>query len=62
MRDMARRIARNARKLDRLVTDLLDLDRLSRGIVEPLFRPTDVGALVWELVDRSELWPTARWS
>ena len=38
--------AQNARKLDRLVTDLLDLDRLSRGIVEPLFRPTDVGALV----------------
>jgi PAS domain S-box-containing protein len=55
MRDMAMRIARNARKLDRLVTDLLDLDRLSRGIVEPLFRPTDVGALVWELIDGSEL-------
>jgi PAS domain S-box-containing protein len=54
-RDMARRIAQNARKLDRLVTDLLDLDRLSRGIVEPLFRPTDVGALVWELVSGSEL-------
>ena len=55
MRDMAMRIARNARKLDRLVTDLLDLDRLTRGIVEPLFRPTDVGALVWQLLDGSEL-------
>ncbi len=54
-RDLAMRIARNARKLDRLVTDLLDLDRLSRGIVEPLFRLTDVGALVWELVDGSDL-------
>jgi PAS domain S-box-containing protein len=55
MRDLARRIAQNARRLDRLVTDLLDLDRLSRGIIEPLFRPTDVGALVWELVTDSEL-------
>ena len=55
MRDLAGRIAQNARKLDRLVTDLLDLDRLSRGIVEPLFRPTDVGALVSQLVSDSEL-------
>ncbi|MGZ4154488.1 MAG: PAS domain-containing sensor histidine kinase [Actinomycetota bacterium] len=54
-RDLARRIAQNARKLDRLVTDLLDLDRLSRGIVEPLFRPTDVGALVHGLVSDSDL-------
>jgi len=54
-RDMALRIARNARKLERLVTDLLDLDRLSRGIVEPLYRPTDVGALVRELVEGSDL-------
>jgi PAS domain S-box-containing protein len=55
MRDLSRRIAQNARKLDRLVTDLLDLDRLSRGIIEPLFRPTDVGGLVWEIVTDSEL-------
>ncbi len=55
MRDLAHRIAQNARRLDRLVTDLLDLDRLTRGIVEPLFRPTDVGALVWQLVADSEL-------
>ena len=55
MRDLAGRIAVNARKLDRLVTDLLDLDRLSRGIVEPLFRPTDVGALVSQLVADSEV-------
>ena len=30
-RDLARRIAENARRLDRLVTNLLDLDRLARG-------------------------------
>ncbi|MBA3691096.1 MAG: PAS domain-containing sensor histidine kinase, partial [Actinobacteria bacterium] len=53
--DMARRIATNARKLDRLVNDLLDLDRLSRGIVEPALRPTDLGALVRNLVGESEL-------
>lgn len=55
MRDLSRRIAQNARKLDRLVTDLLDLERLSRGIIEPLFRPTDVGGLVSEIVTDSEL-------
>jgi PAS domain S-box-containing protein len=54
-RDMARRIAVNAHKLDRLVNDLLDLDRLSRGIVEPTLRPTDLGALIRNLVGESEL-------
>ena len=53
--DMARRIAVNARKLDRLVNDLLDLDRLSRGIVEPSLRPTDLGALIRNLVGESDL-------
>jgi PAS domain S-box-containing protein len=50
MRDLARRIAGNARKLDRMVTDLLDLDRLARGIVEPKLHATDVGALVARVV------------
>jgi two-component system, OmpR family, sensor histidine kinase KdpD len=53
--EMARRIAVNARKLDRLVNDLLDLDRLSRGIVEPALRNTDLGALVRTLVGESDL-------
>ena len=40
-KDLARRIAGNARRLDRLVTNLLDLDRLARGIVAPnARRPT----------------------
>ena len=39
-KDLAHRIAGNARRLDRLVTNLLDLDRLARGIVAPnLCRP-----------------------
>jgi signal transduction histidine kinase len=44
--DMAERIARNARKLDRLVNDLLDADRIERGALTATRLPTDVGALV----------------
>ncbi|MEO8291989.1 MAG: PAS domain-containing protein [Actinomycetota bacterium] len=53
--DLARRIAVNARKLDRLVTNLLDLDRLGRGIVEPILHTTDVGALVRRALSESDL-------
>jgi len=49
-REMAGRIAANARKLDRLVNDMLDLDRLGRGIVELDLQPVDVGALIWREV------------
>jgi PAS domain S-box-containing protein len=55
VRELGARIATNARKLDRLVNDLLDLDRLSRGIVEPVFQPTNVGALVAGIVRESDL-------
>jgi two-component system cell cycle sensor histidine kinase/response regulator CckA len=54
-REMARRIATNAHKLDRMVADLLDLDRLARGIIEPKLHPTDVGALVQRMVAESDL-------
>jgi PAS domain S-box-containing protein len=53
-RELARRIAQNARRLDRLVTDLLDLDRITRGDVELVFRPTDVGALVTDIATTTE--------
>jgi PAS domain S-box-containing protein len=52
-KEMAGRIAANARKLDRLVNDLLDLDRLGRGIVELNLQPVDVGALIWREVAES---------
>jgi PAS domain S-box-containing protein len=55
VRDLADRIAANARKLDRIVADLLDLDRLSRGIMEPNLADTDVGPLVRELVDQLDV-------
>ncbi|MEX0989229.1 MAG: PAS domain-containing protein [Actinomycetota bacterium] len=53
--DLARRITKNARKLDRLVRDLLDLDRLSRGIVAPKRVPVDLGSLVRRVVAESDL-------
>jgi PAS domain S-box-containing protein len=49
--DLLRRLATNARKLDRLLKDLLDIDRLHRGIVEPRRRATDVGALARRTVE-----------
>jgi signal transduction histidine kinase len=52
--DLVRRIAANARKLERLLSDLLDLDRLQRGIVSPQRRPTDLEALVQRGVAETE--------
>jgi signal transduction histidine kinase len=49
--DLLTRLAANARKLDRLLKDLLDIDRLNRGIVEPQYRVTDVGALARRTVE-----------
>ncbi|MEA2520980.1 MAG: hypothetical protein QOI81_626, partial [Actinomycetota bacterium] len=53
--DLIRRIATNARKLERLLSDLLDLDRLQRGIVSPQLRPTDVRELVERCVAELEI-------
>jgi signal transduction histidine kinase len=52
--DLIGRIAGNARKLERLLGDLLDLDRLQRGIVAPQRRPADLAALVARAVDESD--------
>jgi PAS domain S-box-containing protein len=49
-RDMAGRIASNSRKLERMVADLLDLDRLSRGIVEPKLQRADIAEVVRDAV------------
>jgi len=48
--DMVGRIAANARKLERLLSDLLDLDRLQRGIVSPKRRATDIEEFVQRAV------------
>lgn len=52
--DLVSRIAANARKLERLLSDLLDLDRLQRGIVSPQRRPTDLAELVHRSVEGTE--------
>ncbi len=52
--DLVRRIATSARKLERLLADLLDLDRLQRGIVSPQRRPTQLGELIVRTVAESE--------
>ncbi len=53
--DLLRRLATNAKKLDRLLRDLLDIDRLNRGIVEPQYRVTDVGALARRTVESLDM-------
>jgi PAS domain S-box-containing protein len=54
-RDLAGRIAANARRLDRMVADLLDLERLAAGVIEPIFASVDVGALVRELAANADV-------
>jgi PAS domain S-box-containing protein len=55
--ELLARLARNARKLDRLLSDLLDLDRLRRGVLEPQRRLVDVGALARTVVEEAQLDP-----
>jgi PAS domain S-box-containing protein len=48
------RIVANARKLDRLLTDLLDLDRLSRGVIEARRQPTHLARLIRRVVEECD--------
>src|SRR5919106_3598043 len=54
VRDLSSRIVQNSRRLDRIVTDLLDLDRLQREGLVARLRPVDLGTLVRQLVTRTE--------
>jgi PAS domain S-box-containing protein len=54
VRDLSSRIVQNSRRLDRIVTDLLDLDRLQRGGLAARLRRLDLGKLVRQLVTRTE--------
>jgi PAS domain S-box-containing protein len=47
------RLAENARKLERLLADLLEVDRLTRGIVEPRLEVMDLSLLVHRVVKES---------
>lgn len=49
--DLLVRLDQQARKLDRLLSDLLDLDRLARGLVAPRRRTVDLLTLVKRVVE-----------
>jgi PAS domain S-box-containing protein len=52
--DLLRRLVANARKLDRILGGLLDLDRLTRGLVEPMRERIDLGEFVGTVVDQAQ--------
>jgi PAS domain S-box-containing protein len=49
--DLLHRLSSNARKLDGLLADLLDLDRLARGTLSPRRQMIDIGELTRRVVD-----------
>ncbi len=53
-REMLDRLAANAQKLQQLLADLLDLDRMARGILEPQRQPVDVAELVLRVTEEIE--------
>ncbi|HKE98051.1 MAG TPA: ATP-binding protein [Actinomycetes bacterium] len=55
--DLLARLTFNARKLDQLLTDLLDLDRLQRGFLAADRVSTDLSQLVQRVVQESGLAP-----
>ncbi|HWC31892.1 MAG TPA: PAS domain S-box protein, partial [Actinomycetota bacterium] len=54
-REMLDLLVANARKLERLLSDLLDLDRLLRGVVEPHRRPTDLADLLRHVIAEADV-------
>jgi PAS domain S-box-containing protein len=50
--EMVRHLVEQAKRLQRLLSDLLDLDRMRHGVLAPRFHPTDVGALVVNVAAR----------
>jgi PAS domain S-box-containing protein len=48
--ELVRRLEESARGANRLLGDLLDLDRVTRGIAEPDLRPTELAELVRRVV------------
>ena len=49
-RELLSTLAGKARRLTELITDLLDMDRLSRGTIEPRSTPHEIGGFVARLV------------
>jgi K+-sensing histidine kinase KdpD len=51
--DMVKQLAANARKLDRLVGEMTDIEKIATGAFEPNLRRTDLEALVRRVVEES---------
>jgi PAS domain S-box-containing protein len=54
-RELLDRLAANAQKLQRLLGDLLDVDRMERGILEPQRHPVDVEALAHRVLEETDV-------
>ena len=54
-RELLDRLAANAHKLQRLLEDLLDVDRMERGILEPQRQPVDLQALARRVVNETDV-------
>ena len=52
---LLRTMVERTKGMNALLTDLLDLDRLDRGIVEPRRFPVDLGDLVRAIVERTDV-------
>ncbi len=50
-RELVHAVAANARKLDRLLTDLLDVNRLTRGVISANRQEIELAALARQVVD-----------
>jgi PAS domain S-box-containing protein len=54
-RDLLARLAANAQRLDKLLMDLLNLDRLNRGVIEPRPRVTAISEVADRIVAALEI-------
>lgn len=54
-RDYAERIGRSAERLHQQLTDLLDLDRLSRGVLDPFRQTVELRKLLTDVVEALDL-------
>jgi signal transduction histidine kinase len=52
-KDMIKQLATNARKLDRLVGEMLDVDKIARGVYTPNLRRIDLEALARRVVEEA---------
>jgi signal transduction histidine kinase len=54
-RELLDGMAGRAKRMDRLLSDMLDLERLGRGVAEPTRFPVDIGQLVTDLVHGTDV-------